>query len=534
MVELPRARRRRAPARAASASSRPSSAPPTPSSPSTSPPARRIRSARCRRCCSGCCHGRRGQGRAAHGGASRVSCSRSPRPRRRAAPAARPVAVERRRRCRCRRDAQPGEDGVGVARGRATASSRSGADGDQGQPQGGEPPRRAPAALPRAADRVPGAGRPPQLRHDLLRERAHRLRLDREPARPPGRHPGRRAGGSRQEQLRQAIAPPGGRPASTSWARSSSSSARSRARSSRATCACRSRRRSTTCSPGRRGRSTSRRASARRRRTSSSASTPSMLLLEGARRVDEWSLIEKKIPSFDLIFAVDPAHIGESAPDALGRAAAARAAARRHARRPGGHRRVGAGRVRGRQGDLRPDHGRASPTASGTSAAAAPKVNDGRVEEHRNLGVAFYKAGMLDEAMREFRRVADLRPDRRQRPVLPRPHRRCGRAAGTRPPPAFKQAADGGRAPSRRRSTTWATPSSGWAGSTRPRPPTATPRARARDDARIMLGWSVVALKRGEHQVAQGRLARALELLGGKPAPAALVLGGDAGERGPQ
>ena len=35
-----------------------------------------------------------------------------------------------------------------------------------------------------------------------------------------------------------------------------------------------------------------------------------------------------------------------------------------------------------------------------------------------------------------------------------------------------------------------------------------------------MLGWSVVALKRGEHQVAQGRLARALELLGGKPAPA--------------
>src|SRR6185295_16760220 len=43
---------------------------------------------------------------------------------------------------------------------------------------------------------------------------------------------------------------------------------------------------------------------------------------------------------------------------------------------------------------------------------------------------------------------------------------------------------------------------------------------RARDDARIMLGWGVVALKRGEHQVAQGRLARALELLGGKPAPA--------------
>ena len=32
---------------------------------------------------------------------------------------------------------------------------------------------------------------------------------------------------------------------------------------------------------------------------------PESLLLEGARRVDEWSLIEKKIPSFDLVFDVD-------------------------------------------------------------------------------------------------------------------------------------------------------------------------------------------------------------------------------------
>ena len=32
---------------------------------------------------------------------------------------------------------------------------------------------------------------------------------------------------------------------------------------------------------------------------------PESLLLEGARRVDEWSLIEKKIPSFDVIFILD-------------------------------------------------------------------------------------------------------------------------------------------------------------------------------------------------------------------------------------
>jgi tetratricopeptide (TPR) repeat protein len=32
---------------------------------------------------------------------------------------------------------------------------------------------------------------------------------------------------------------------------------------------------------------------------------PQSLLLEGARRVDEWSLIEKKIPSFDVVFSLD-------------------------------------------------------------------------------------------------------------------------------------------------------------------------------------------------------------------------------------
>src|SRR5213082_780294 len=40
--------------------------------------------------------------------------------------------------------------------------------------------------------------------------------------------------------------------------------------------------------------------------------TPESLLLEGARRIDEWSLIEKKIPSFDLIFDVDRARLVES------------------------------------------------------------------------------------------------------------------------------------------------------------------------------------------------------------------------------
>src|ERR1043166_3185459 len=32
---------------------------------------------------------------------------------------------------------------------------------------------------------------------------------------------------------------------------------------------------------------------------------PESLLLEGARRVDEWTLVEKKIPSFDIVFEID-------------------------------------------------------------------------------------------------------------------------------------------------------------------------------------------------------------------------------------
>lgn len=39
---------------------------------------------------------------------------------------------------------------------------------------------------------------------------------------------------------------------------------------------------------------------------------PESLLLEGAHRVDEWSLIEKKIPSFDLVFEIDRTRVKES------------------------------------------------------------------------------------------------------------------------------------------------------------------------------------------------------------------------------
>jgi tetratricopeptide (TPR) repeat protein len=244
---------------------------------------------------------------------------------------------------------------------------------------------------------------------------------------------------------------------------------------------------------------------------------PEYLLLEGARRVDEWSLIEKKIPSFDLIFSVDPVHIGDSAPEL---------SSEQRLLLPllDGTRDVQT--VIDASGLVEFEVGKALYgliTAGfahrvGTSAAAAPKVNEGRVDEHRNLGIAFYKAAMLEEALREFRRVAELRPADPSAPfylglIAVRQGRWEDAAAG------FTQAAGGGSTrPAALHNLGYALERLGRLDEAEAAYGDAA--ARARDDARVMLGWSVVALKRGEHQVAQGRLARALELLGGKPAPA--------------
>ena len=52
-----------------------------------------------------------------------------------------------------------------------------------------------------------------------------------------------------------------------------------------------------------------------------------------------------------------------------------------------------------------------------------------RVEEHRNLGVAFYRTGMLEEAAREFRRVLELQPHGAGGALLPGPGRAARRPA---------------------------------------------------------------------------------------------------------
>jgi tetratricopeptide (TPR) repeat protein len=134
---------------------------------------------------------------------------------------------------------------------------------------------------------------------------------------------------------------------------------------------------------------------------------PESLLLEGARRVDEWGLVEKKIPSFDIVFEIDRAKV-------LGSDADLTTEQRKVLELVDGSRDVQG--IIDASGLVEFEVGKALYgllTAGfvhriGKTASAAPAA-EGRSEEHRNLGIAFYKTGMLDEALREFRRVLELR-----------------------------------------------------------------------------------------------------------------------------
>jgi len=134
------------------------------------------------------------------------------------------------------------------------------------------------------------------------------------------------------------------------------------------------------------------------------------LMLEGARRVDEWTLIEKAIPSFDAVFALDrqqllfsklelsedqrsllPLFDGRRNVDSL-------------VEQSGLSEFTVAKALFGLMtaGYLVP---------IGKARQGASAVSDSEITEHKNLGSAFYYAGMFAEAEREYRRVAESRPD---------------------------------------------------------------------------------------------------------------------------
>ena len=244
---------------------------------------------------------------------------------------------------------------------------------------------------------------------------------------------------------------------------------------------------------------------------------PESLLLEGARRVDEWSLIEKKIPSFDLIFVVDRDRLAISE-------ATLNEAQQRILPLLDGTRDVNKVIEDSGLGEFEIGKALYGLLTAGylhrsgrTASPVDTHVTDARIEEHRNLGVAFYKTGMLDEAAREFRRVAELRPSEASAHfylgLVALRQARWRDAVDT-----LRVAAErGGNRPAVLHNLGLAYEQVGKL----PEAEAAYAEAatRARTDGRIQLGWGIVTLKQGDFASAAGRLDRAKELFG-KLAPA--------------
>jgi len=138
---------------------------------------------------------------------------------------------------------------------------------------------------------------------------------------------------------------------------------------------------------------------------------PESLLLEGARRVDEWSLIEKKIPSFDMVFDADWRKLAASDLPLTSE----QQTVLQHV---DGRRDVTA--VIEASGLVEFDVGKAlyGLVTAGlvhrvgrNSRMNLQAIPENKSEEHRNLGLAFYKTGMLDESLREFRNVLEQNKD---------------------------------------------------------------------------------------------------------------------------
>ncbi|HEX6574905.1 MAG TPA: DUF4388 domain-containing protein [Gemmatimonadaceae bacterium] len=135
---------------------------------------------------------------------------------------------------------------------------------------------------------------------------------------------------------------------------------------------------------------------------------PQELLLEGARRVDEWSLIEKKIPTFDAVFTLDRQQL-------LRNRSPFTEEQQKLLPLIDGFRDVNELMRVARMGEF--DVGKALfGLLSGGflinvgAREGAPSIApDSTINEHRNLGMAFYKARMYGDAAREFRRITELR-----------------------------------------------------------------------------------------------------------------------------
>ena len=133
------------------------------------------------------------------------------------------------------------------------------------------------------------------------------------------------------------------------------------------------------------------------------------LLLEAARRIDEWSLIEKKIPSLDLVFDIDRERLAAAGIELTPEQ-------RSVVQLADGSRSVS--ELVDDAGMSEFDVGKALfgllqagfATRVGKRTENASKARDAERAERYNLGMAFFRTGMLTDAAGELHRVLELAP----------------------------------------------------------------------------------------------------------------------------
>ena len=131
------------------------------------------------------------------------------------------------------------------------------------------------------------------------------------------------------------------------------------------------------------------------------------LLMEGARRVDEWSVVEKKITSMDLVFSLERDPLEDEGLDLTDDQ-------KRIIPMIDGERSVT--NLVEDSGLAEFDTGKAlyGLIQAGFAVQVGKRVREdeakGSVEEHLGLGLAAYKSGFMDEATRELRKTLEVDP----------------------------------------------------------------------------------------------------------------------------
>lgn len=134
------------------------------------------------------------------------------------------------------------------------------------------------------------------------------------------------------------------------------------------------------------------------------------LLMEGARRVDEWSLIEKKIPSMDIVFQLD------KNPDEADEDVELTKEQKKVLPYIDGVRTVTD--IMDEAGLVEFETGKALygliqagfVSRAGERSTQEETGGDEALQQHLNVGTAFYRSGMMEDAAREFEQALAIDP----------------------------------------------------------------------------------------------------------------------------